>query len=179
MRMKMTVSGRAMTQGTKNETVDNPVIATHSVSWRNTWAERWQSLKAGTLGAIVAALMFGILVQLNSVASAQMGGLTGLPTWENGVLLIADGAIAKLSGFLFAVTYRYIMRQDQNPHLKSGAVGAFGLVRGLALVELGLQTQASPLVLVALVVESFLLFGGVRFVLDWAIAQGWIKPFVS
>ncbi|MBF2027233.1 MAG: hypothetical protein IGS48_10760 [Oscillatoriales cyanobacterium C42_A2020_001] len=154
-------------------------MATHSVNWRNTWAERWQSLKAGILGAIAAALMFGILVQLNSIASAQLGWLAGLPTWGDGLALLLNGAIAKLSGFLFAVTYRYIIRQDQNPHLKAGAVGAFGLVRGLALVEMGMHSQATALELVMLVVESFLLFGGIRIVLDWALLQGWIKPFAN
>lgn len=158
-------------QGTSDQQVTSAVGLQ-----RSTWAERWQSLKAGILGAIAAALMFGILLQLNRLAVTQFSELDALLTWQDGVVVLLDGAIAKFSGFLFAVTYRYIIRQDQNPHLRSGAVGAFGLVRGLALVEMAWQ-QVPPVVLVILVVESFLLFGGVRIVLDWSLAKGWILPF--
>jgi hypothetical protein len=153
--------------------------ATSGMSFqKSTWAERWQSLKAGTLGAIAAALVFGILLQLNSLAVARGPELNTLLTWQDGVAVVLDGAIATFSGFLFAVTYRYIVRQDQNPHLRSGAVGAFGLVRGLALVEMSWQ-QAHPWVVVLLVVESFVLFGGVRIVLDWSLAKSWILPFAG
>lgn len=141
-----------------------------------TWAERWQSLKSGILGAIAAALVFGLLLQLNGWAVMRVAAWGGLLTGQAGVAVVLDGAIAMFSGFLFAVTYRYIIRQDQNPHLRSGAVGAFGLVRGLALVEISWQ-QAHPWLLVLLVVESFGLFGGVRVVLDWSLAKGWILPF--
>lgn len=160
-----------MMQGTGNQ----PTANTAAVP-RSTWAERWQSLKAGVMGAIAGALVFGVLVQLNSVVSLQIPGLAGLLTWQDGVGVVLHGAIAKFSGFLFAVTYRYIIRQDQNPHLRSGAVGAFGLVRGLALVEMSWQ-HAAPVALVVLVIESFLLFGGVRIVLDWSLMRGWILPF--
>lgn len=161
-----------MTQLTEQEhalTVGSPAL-------RSTWPERWQSLKAGGLGAIAAAFIFGMLVQVNSLAVLYQPGLNGLPTWQMGVVVIVSGAIAKFSGFLFAVTYRYIVRQDQNPHLRSGAVGAFGLVRGLALAEMVWQ-EARPLVLAVMLLESFALFGGIRIILDWALAQGWLQPF--
>ena len=55
---------------------------------------------------------------------------------------------------------------------------AFGLVRGLALVEMSWQ-QAHPALLIGLVGESFLLYGGIRLVLDWAFDRGWLRPFPS
>ena len=90
-------------------------------------------------------------------------------------------AIAGASGFLFGVTYRYVIRRDRNPHLNSGAVLAFGLVRGLAQVDttLGgvLDGTTSVLTLVVMVLESIVLFAVAGRMLDWAMARDWIKPF--
>ena len=155
----------------------HPTLAPTTPS-KSSWAERWQSLKAGGLGAIAAALIFGMILQLNSWLTAQFPDLSGLLTVRSGLMVIVSGAIAKFSGFLFAVTYRYVVRQDHNPHLRSGAVGAFGLVRGLALAEMSWQT-VSPLVLGVFLLESFALFGGIRIVLDWALVRGWLTPFAS
>lgn len=95
--------------------------------------------------------------------------------------MLAKGGITLLSGFLFGVTYRYIIRQDTNSHLKSGAVMAFGLVRGLAQVEMELNQGISSLdrvqlwQLSLLVPENIGLFAGTVLLLDWAMGQGWIK----
>lgn len=142
------------------------------------WQERWESLKAGIVGAIAAGLLFGLLTLLETklliTDLAVSPSESGRP-WE--IPFLISLAIATLAGFLFAVTYRYVIRQDQNSHLGSGAVMAFGLVRGLAQVDVGAQAQFSPLTLVMMVLDSVLLFAGLRLVLDWAIAQGWLKPF--
>ena len=87
--------------------------------------------------------------------------------------------IAAISGFLFGVTYRYIMRSDRSFHLSSGAVLAFGFVRGLGEVEIGLNTQNNGLLFTVMVVESILLFAAAQVMLDVALKQGWIKPFQS
>ena len=169
----------AMIQLTDEPITNEPTpIAAKPETAELTWAERWQSLQAGGLGAIAAALILGLLTAMNTALVPQMPILTGLLTWRDGIGVVVGGTIVELSGFLFAVTYRYIIRQDQNPHLKSGAVGAFGLVRGLALVEMS-WPQAHPALLIGLVAESFLLYGGIRLVLDWAFARGWLRPFPS
>jgi hypothetical protein len=77
------------------------------------------------------------------------------------------------------VTYRYIIRDDVNPHLKSGAVFAFGLVRGLAQVEVGLSNPNSVVPVVVMASESILMFAVARVLLDAAIARHWVKPFSS
>ena len=142
------------------------------------WAERLESIKAGAFGAVGAALMFGLLIQVNGwILVPHVAAFSGLPTWNDGIGLLLNGAIAKLSGFLFGITYRYIIRQDSNPHLKSGAVGAFGLVRGLALVEMGVHSSLTVYALGLLILESLVLFSGVRLILDWAISAKWLKPF--
>lgn len=145
---------------------------------KNDWTERWQSLKAGALGAMTISLVFSLLTEIHSVlqmTTVERG--VGLLTWQDGTQWIVSCAIAALSGFLFAITYRYVVRHSRNPHLKAGAVGAFSLVRGLAQAEIGWHTQASVLFLAVIVLESFVLFGVVRVLLDKALLQGWVKPF--
>lgn len=154
--------------------------ATH-VPPKITLAERLESVKAGLVGALTASLLFGALLLLHGWLSLRFAPLAALLLSADSLRLLMGGAIAALSGFLFGITYRYIIRQDQNPHLKDGAVLAFGLVRGLALVE-GILHEPIALLpsallpLVLLVTESLLLFAGIRLVLDSALAGGWVKP---
>ncbi|CAI7842696.1 unnamed protein product [Closterium sp. NIES-53] len=87
--------------------------------------ERVQSAKAASVAA-VAGTVAGLPFLLSQ--RAQEGG-TGLS------FLVAAAALAATCA-LFGVTYRYIVRKDVgNIHLKAGAVGAFGLARGLAQVD--------------------------------------------
>jgi hypothetical protein len=83
--------------------------------------------------------------------------------------------IAGMSGFLFAVTYRYIVRNDDNSHLKDGAVLAFGIIRCLALLEGNPRWQEEIYAAIVLSGESILGFALVRLCLDWIIAKGWLK----
>ena len=135
-------------------------------------AERIESIKAGTLAALSVSLAYGIATVGNSWALAD------LPiTWD--FKLLVSYAIAWVSGFLFGITYRYVIRQDRNSHLNDGAVLAFGLVRGLAQVDVGLNFTDAVWSFGILAVESILLFAIARFTLDWAIALGWVKTFKS
>lgn len=73
-------------------------------------AERIESLKAGGLSSVVTAIA-GLLLH-----GLQQGlGLT-LEPWP----LLAGFLL--LCGFFFGVTYRYVVREDSNVHLSSGAV---------------------------------------------------------
>lgn len=144
--------------------------------------ERIESLKAGTLAALSVFLTYGIATLGNSLVLAKFvetqnfAPLQQVPT---GVNLLVSGAIAWLSGFLFGITYRYVIREDSNSHLKTGAVLAFGLVRGLAQVEVGLNFPDAFWSFAVLGVESILLFASARQALDWAIRNTWVKPFKS
>lgn len=153
--------------------------ASTTLSTEITLAERLESLKAGLLGALAAGLMFGVLTLGHRWLSFRVAPLEALSIGTTGWLVLISGAIAVISGFLFGVTYRYIIRQDQNPHLKDGAVLAFGLVRGLAIAEEHLHEPIALLPLVALEIESLVLFASVRLVLEKALAAGWLKPFGS
>ncbi len=142
-----------------------------------TWVEQWESLKAGGIGAIAAGVLFALFTVINRAWMLTPTSPLALQPEILEVTLAVSGAIAILSGFLFAVTYRYVIRHDQNVHLKSGAIAAFGLVRGLAQLDLGWQSGVAPLPLLTMLLESFVLFAGVRIVLDWAIAQSKVKLF--
>ena len=130
--------------------------------------ERLESLKAGGLsGAVAAAVALGLTL-LNTLLGQGPAAL----------IPVNLGAAA-ISGALFGVTYRYIVRQDGNPQLAAGAVGAFGLVRGLAQLEVRLSQPPIPPVwwLALTLVESLLLFALIKTLLQVALTRGWIQPF--
>lgn len=141
-------------------------------------AERIESLKAGILAAFSLSIAYGIVTLSNLVLAKQFPVLISLEI-STGVNLLFSGAIACLSGFLFGITYRYIIREDKNSHLQDGAVLAFGLVRGLAQVDVGLTFQLSWWTFGILAIESILLFAIARLTLDRAICFGWVRPFKS
>jgi hypothetical protein len=142
------------------------------------WVERLESLKGGAIGGISSGLIWGAL---EWGLSPWRGG----SSWPVGLL---GCAIAGLTGFLFGVTYRYVIRDDRNPHLKAGAVGAFALTRGLAQVEPRLVEQVTLLptgkfslaawaLMLLLLGQNLVMLTIARWVLDFALARGWLKRF--
>lgn len=144
----------------------------------NLTAERIQSLKAGTLAAFSFTLAYSIIAVGNSLVLAHFEELAALHI-TTAIGLLVRMAVAWLSGFLFGVTYRYVIREDENPQLKAGAVLAFGLVRGLAPVEIEQNVTRAFWLLGCLGVESVVCFAIARLTLDWAIHRHWVKPFKS
>lgn len=130
-----------------------------------TASERLESLKAGILAGFCVGLSHFIL--------------NGVNLWlgDTSVNLLFSTPLAGLSGFLFGVTYRYIIRGDDNPQLKLGGIFAFGLVRALAEIEIRLNSQTPLEQIIRLGGESLLLFGIAGFILDIALQKGWVKPF--
>ena len=131
---------------------------------------RIESIKSGLIGAGVIGLV-SIVTMLGAVA----GGLPlSLPASVLGLLV--NLAVAIASGFFFGVTYRYIVRQDDNLHLGGGAVGAFALVRSLAQIEATWDDTFALVSWLLVTGESFLWFVAARYALDFAIGRQWIKP---
>jgi hypothetical protein len=135
--------------------------------------ERLASLKAGAIASAtltIAELSFKI---------AEVYGFGKITTIFNSVALdwIILLGIAAISGFLFGITYRYIIRNDRNSHLQDGAVLAFGIVRGLALVQGWASLSDDLLFLGWLFGKSLIGFAIARFSLDLAIARKSIEPF--
>lgn len=148
-------------------------------------AERLESLKAGTLAALSLFLAFVLVAIANNLILPNFEALTRLQTTAIDLNLVVRCAIASISGFLFGVTYRYAIRRDTNPQLKAGVVLAFGLVRGLAQVDVELSGHTSILLAknigfyAALALESMLMFAIAAIVLDFTIQRHWIEPFNS
>lgn len=142
-------------------------------------AERIESLKAGILAAVSFTLAYSLVVVCNGLVLAEQVEEFTVLQMTVGINLLLKLAIAGLSGFLFGVTYRYVIRDDQNPHLKNGAVFAFGLVRGLAPVEVQQKLTNAVWIWCILGIESIVCFAIARLALDWAIHRHWVKPFKS
>lgn len=146
----------------------------------NDMVERLESLKAGIFGGLSVCLTFLITTFLNNLLLAKY--FTALSILQ---INIQDwrwwisGAISCFCGLLFGVTYRYIIRSDDNPQLKAGGVLAFGLVRALTQVDMGLCCYSTILPFVVLGAESVVWFAIAAIALDTAIKLGWIKPFKS
>jgi hypothetical protein len=130
--------------------------------------DRIESVKAGVIGAIAFTVAYGCAIVVNHYT---------LITTTLDFSCLGKVVIAAMSGFLFAVTYRYIIRSDQNSHLKDGAVLAFGLVRGLAIGDNGSYFNDNWTVFSLLIIESIVCFTAARLCLDMALKQGWIEPF--
>lgn len=140
--------------------------------------ERIESVKAGGLAALAGAGVSAISLILDAALHDALGE-AALTNNSLGIVRIATGTVC---AFLFGVTYRYIVRQDKNPHLRSGAVGAFALTRGLSQLENSNWSALSPDITTVLplawpIVKSFSLFLVIRIVLDYALGQHWIQDF--
>ena len=146
-------------------------------------SDRQESIKAGAIAAL-AALVTSVTMGWCNVWLAQyipaiaqtrnlpqLELLSRLELWTGGL----DVAIAVASAMLFGITYRYIASQQENPHLRSGAVGAFGLVRALAQVDIGIAEGEAWSVLAILGSESLLLFSIAALVLDACFQQNWVR----
>ncbi len=142
-------------------------------------AERIESLKAGIIGGLSVCFAFAIANLLNTLVLAKyfqtLASLHSDVNWH----LLVSGAIATFTGFLFGVTYRYIIRSDKNPQLKAGGVLAFGLVRGLTQIELGWNFNSTIWPFLVLAGESVLWFALAAIALNVAIQLRWVKPFSS
>jgi len=141
-------------------------------------AERIESLKAAILGGGCAGILsLGLVLSDRFLHQGILPQLPRLLTSLTGLALIVNGAIAILSGALFALTYRYAIRQDQNPQLNAGVVLAFTLVRGLAEVDAGSAIAQNFWPFLSACGESLLIFGGSAIVLNLAFYQKWLKLF--
>ncbi|WP_181243821.1 hypothetical protein [Chamaesiphon polymorphus] len=133
--------------------------------------ERIESVKAGSLGGIAAGIGYGLMQTADRFVLHEHS--------RSLVSLGLEAAIAIVSGFLFGVTYRYIIRTDRNDHLNSGAVLAFGLVRGLAGVNVSEFDLSQVWVDGLIVGKSVIMFAIARYAIDYALNANWVLPFTQ
>ncbi|OKH52460.1 hypothetical protein NIES2101_14655 [Calothrix sp. HK-06] len=141
-------------------------------------AERLESLKAAILASFGAIFAFTI-INLIQIKFSIFSSTFDLHWW-------LSAAIVLFSGFLFGVTYRYIIRDDNNFQLKAGGVMAFALVRGLVQADTKLAVVSDinnifslALPLAVVLAKNVFLFGLAAILLDVAIQNSWIKAFKS
>mmetsp|Transcript_17425 Transcript_17425/g.25163 ORF Transcript_17425/g.25163 Transcript_17425/m.25163 type:complete len:104 (+) Transcript_17425:425-736(+) len=101
--------------------------------------------------------------------------------------------MGSLEAALFAIVYRYCIREDENEQLNQGVLGAFVLVqKTLSKIQIPLYCTAAPLdcgdplgyfdwdmILQASWAygESMALFGGAAKGIDYCFQKGWIGKF--
>ncbi len=152
-------------------------------------ADRIESFKAGFLGAIASVFAFFAIALLhhflrNMLANSPIQLISSFELSTPLILLIKLAMIG-FAGFLFAVTYRYIVRRDRNSHLKSGAILAFACIRSFATVdhELTSLTQlpfiSTALAIAILLVENIAWLAIVQSLIETAIQHKWITAFSS
>ena len=114
--------------------------------------------------------------------------INNLPQWE------FDTDSNAIEGALFGVVYRYCVREDSNPQLKQGCIGAFVLTRALPQVQVPSTCTEFPLncgppffyldwgmltQLISVAAESLCVFGGVAFAFEYLSNRRIIGRFPS
>ena len=102
-------------------------------------AQRLESTKSLVLGALSGGFACAPIAYLHYVifSVANSGGIA---QWE----FVTD--MSSIQAALFAIVYRYAVRKnDNNPMLNQGVVGAFVLVRTLSTVHVSATCQSIPL----------------------------------
>lgn len=152
-----------------------------------TLADRIESLKAGSLGSIASVFAFFTIAVLHHFVQQVLPQLPLINSFVLSspfILLVKLGMIG-FSGFLFAVTYRYIVRRDRNSHLKSGAILAFAFIHGFGAIDHDLShLSLLPLTQIAFAIAILLLenvawLAIVQSILETAIHHKWISAFSS
>ncbi|CAH8275540.1 unnamed protein product [Arabidopsis lyrata] len=134
--------------------------------------ERLESAKAAVIAAAVGTIA-ELPFALSQVSSIEQ--------------LVLPLGIAFASCALFGVTFRYAVRRDlDDSHLKSGAVAAFGFVKGLGMLSRGPPLELSWESLFShgidgaiLVSQSVLIFAFASIGLDFCFKTKLLRPFPS
>lgn len=88
---------------------------------------------------VAGALSGGIAVAPASLINDCIFRGQSVAQWE------FDTDMGALEGALFAIVYRYCIREDTNPQLKDGVVGAFFLTRTLTRIKVPTYCSSVPL----------------------------------
>ncbi|WP_430015265.1 hypothetical protein ACQY1X_00560 [Microcystis protocystis FBCC-A270] len=122
-----------------------------------TLKERIESIQVGSISALAFLVPYLLFLTVDRLFLRESITLIG-------AFVKISGAI--ISGFLFGVTYRYVVRNDDNPHLKDGTVAAFALVRGLVPLQLSTDLLADSGQLSLFLGESLICFLSSRLLLE-------------
>ncbi|KAL3809327.1 hypothetical protein ACHAXA_008726 [Cyclostephanos tholiformis] len=152
--------------------------------------QRIESVKTAVIGAISGSLLSAPVSAARYLLLPMSGDGDGggnLASWE------FDADASALQGALFAIVYRYCVRQDDdNNMLNMGIVGAFVLVRATSGIRVPGYCTALPLdcgdplgyldyelisKLLLGGMEGAALFGGAAMAMEYAYGRRWITKF--
>jgi hypothetical protein len=150
------------------------------------FGQRIESIKTAVVGGLSGSVCVTPFTALHDLL---LDGYktNGVAQWE------FDTDMAALQGALFAIVYRYCVRQsDNNPMLNQGVLGAFVLIRTLSRVRVPSYCSAIPLecgsplgyldwALLGQVaingIESAVLFGAASSAIEYCFQRGFISKF--
>lgn len=95
------------------------------------FGQRIESLKCLVIGAIVGSFAlapFALIHDVFLLGTLAPISTNGVAQWE------FDNDMASLVTGLFAIVYRYCVREDENPQLNQGVIGAFVVTRTLSRI---------------------------------------------
>ncbi len=104
------------------------------------FGQRIESTKSGIVGLVAGSICLAPVSALHNIVFGGMYVKNGLAQWE------LDTDLGSLEAALFAIVYRYCIRQgDNNPQLNQGVLGAFVLTRTFSKIQAPFYCSAIPL----------------------------------
>ena len=146
--------------------------------------QRIESVKCVVVGALSGGIAVTPVSYLHAIIWSQSN--QALAQWEYWT------DMSSLQAALFAIVYRYAIRDDTNPMLNQGVIGAFVIARTMTSIQVSDSCTAIPLtcgsplgyfdwsmISQALVVggESAVLFTAAAAAMDYCLERGWISKF--
>jgi hypothetical protein len=101
------------------------------------WKQRWASVQCLLLGAIVGSIASAPISLFHNLILQDIPN--PIAQWEY------DTDSSAIIGGLFAIVYRYCIREDANPQLKQGCISAMILIRTLPQIHIPSYCTPVPL----------------------------------
>ena len=106
------------------------------------FGQRVESIKCVVVGALSGGIALAPFTALHDIAlggPSELVSNNGVAQWE------FDTDMGALEAALFAIVYRYCIRQDENTMLNQGVIGAFCVTRTLSRIHVSSYCTAVPL----------------------------------
>lgn len=102
------------------------------------FGQRIESIKCVVVGALSGGIALAPFTALHDIALGPEFS-NGVAQWE------FDTDMGSLEAALFAIVYRYCIREDENIMLNQGVIGAFCVTRTLSRIRVSSYCTAAPL----------------------------------
>eukprot|EP00560_Eucampia_antarctica_P008993 CAMPEP_0197825568 /NCGR_PEP_ID=MMETSP1437-20131217/2613_1 /TAXON_ID=49252 ORGANISM="Eucampia antarctica, Strain CCMP1452" /NCGR_SAMPLE_ID=MMETSP1437 /ASSEMBLY_ACC=CAM_ASM_001096 /LENGTH=213 /DNA_ID=CAMNT_0043425599 /DNA_START=86 /DNA_END=724 /DNA_ORIENTATION=- len=103
------------------------------------FGQKIESIKTGVVGLLSGGIAAAPVIALHDLVFADQTIINQSAQWE------FDTDMGSIEAALFAIVYRYCVRDDDNEMLEMGCIGAFVVVRTLSRVRLPTYCLSAPL----------------------------------